>query len=191
MQIDLQDKDNLPTRDNRCDPSVSSKQGFHCREGLLTCFRKSCTILCSETCEPMGNLFFSCLSIFLTSSWSVSEVKPSAPTQHQQNITLKGELIYVWEETRHDPSVLYLEVASGQVQDPSVLYLEVASIVKRASTRSQRPLFGGCIHCQEGKYKIPASFIWRLHPLLKGQVQVPFRVFPTQCEPAITCEWPW
>ncbi len=35
---------------------------------------------CSDTWDPMGNLFFNCLSIFLTSSWSDSDVKPSAPT---------------------------------------------------------------------------------------------------------------
>ena len=36
-------------------------------------------ILCSETWEPIGKRFFNCRSILRTSSWSASDVKPSAP----------------------------------------------------------------------------------------------------------------
>lgn len=49
-----------------------------------TCLRKSWMIRCSDTWEPMGNRFFSCLSILRTSSWSPSEVNPSAPACMRQ-----------------------------------------------------------------------------------------------------------
>lgn len=51
-----------------------------------TCFKKSCTMLCSDTWEPMANLLLSCFSILEITSWSSSEVKPSAPeTCHIDN----------------------------------------------------------------------------------------------------------
>lgn len=46
---------------------------------FLTCFRKSCTMLCSDTWEPIANLLFNCFSTLVKTSWSSSDVNPSAP----------------------------------------------------------------------------------------------------------------
>lgn len=48
---------------------------------IPTCLRKSCTMLSSETCDPIANLFLSCFST-LRSIWcSSSDVNPSAPAR--------------------------------------------------------------------------------------------------------------
>lgn len=51
-----------------------------CRaQPLPTCRMKSCTMLCSDTCEPMAKRRLSCFSIRDSISWSSCVVKPSAP----------------------------------------------------------------------------------------------------------------
>lgn len=48
----------------------------------LTCLVKSCTMLCSETCEPIAKRLFSCFSTRDSISWSSWLVKPSTPAHH-------------------------------------------------------------------------------------------------------------
>ncbi len=50
----------------------------------LTCRKKSCTIQCSDTCDPIANLLFSCFSMRFNSSWSSCVVKPSTPASYKK-----------------------------------------------------------------------------------------------------------
>ena len=66
-------------------------------------------ILCSETFDPMGNRFFSCRSIFLTSSWSVLDVNPSAPEREPERAASRVD---TWKSRR--ASSTWLSRANGE-----------------------------------------------------------------------------
>lgn len=53
-------------------------------EGAATCLVKSCTMLCSETWEPMAKRRFSCFSMRVSISWSSWLVKPSTPAKWER-----------------------------------------------------------------------------------------------------------
>lgn len=55
-----------------CMTFCMARSGYFCR-------RKSCSMVCSDTCEPTAKRRFSCFSIRVSISWSSSDVKPSAP----------------------------------------------------------------------------------------------------------------
>ncbi len=59
------------------------------------CLLKSCTMACSDTCDPMTKRRLICFSMRFSISWSSSVVKPSTPAEHERRGHVQKRTIHI------------------------------------------------------------------------------------------------
>lgn len=77
---------------------------------FLTCLVKSCTMLCSDTWEPIANRLFNCFSMREIISWSSWVVKPSTPDKRHDIIHNSMHKQQNLQQTCIDPYTQILEM---------------------------------------------------------------------------------